>query len=366
MAEDDTPGGEKPFEASQKKLQDARKKGNVARSGDLNTMAAYGGLVLAALVWGPELLLALGAVLAGFLNPRLWSATALQEASGAALLSGHFAAAGRALVPLFLTPAMLVLVSIAAQRSLIFYGGNITPKLSRISPLANAKKKYGRRGLFEFFKSFVKLCLYGGALIWFVTSRREEIVQSAMLDSRGVILLLGDLALGFLVVALAIAVGLGLADYLFQQAEHRRTLRMSHKEMMDEVKNFEGDPALKQRRRQRAMDIARNAMLRDVKDADVVIVNPEHYAVALGWSREAGSAPSVLAKGVDEMAATIRRLARDNAVPIYREPPTARALFATVEIGAEIAPEHYRAVAAAIRFAEDLRRKQKGRPYGSG
>lgn len=362
--QDDTPSGEKPYEASQKKLDDARKKGNVPRSTDLNTMAAYGGLVLASLIWGKQLVVSLGENLSGFLSDSLWAASSMREATTGALLSGHFKSTAFAILPLFLVPAVLVLVSVAGQRSMIFYGGNIEPKLSKISILSNAKKKYGRRGLFEFFKSFVKLCLYTGALVYFVSTRRPEIIQSAMLDSQQVILLLADLGIGFLLVSLGISAGLGVVDYMFQRAEHLRSMRMSHKEMMDEMKNFEGDPALKQRRRQRGMEIARGQMIQSVKDADVVIVNPEHYAVALQWSREPGSAPTVVAKGVDELAASIRRVANEHNVPIYREPPTARALYATVEIGEEIAPDHYKAVAAAIRFAEELRQKQKARTYG--
>lgn len=365
MSGDDTPSGDKPYEPSQKKLDDARKKGNVPRSTDLNTMAAYGGLILAALIWGKGLVIATGDNLMAFFSSALWNATSMQDATTTALLAGHFKSTGMAIMPLFLMPAVLVLVSIAGQQSLIFHGGNIEPKLSRLSPIENAKKKYGRRGLFEFLKSFAKLCLYTGALIYFVSTRQTEIIGSTMLDSQLVILLLADLGIGFLLVALAISAGLGLVDYLFQRAEHNRSMRMTHKEMMDEVKNSEGDPAMKHRRRQRGMEIAHNSMLRDVKEADVVIVNPEHYAVALKWTREPGSAPCVVAKGVDELAAAIRRVATENSVPIYREPPTARLLHASVDIGEQIAPDHYRAVAAAIRFAENMRQKHKARPYGS-
>lgn len=364
MMAEDNESDDKPYEPSQKKLDDARKKGNVPRSTDLNTTAAYGGLVISCLIWGGDLFQASGEALMAFFSGALWGAVSLKDATTNAILSGHFAAIGTAILPIFLLPAVLVLISIAGQQSMIFYRGNIQPKLSRLSVISNAKKKFGRRGLFEFLKSFLKLCLYAGALILFVVSRESEIIQSAMLDTRLVILLLGDLGVRFFMVALAIAAGLGVIDYLFQRAEHMRTMRMTHKEMMDEVKNSEGDPAMKQRRRQRGMEIAHNQMLNDVKDADVIIVNPEHYAVALKWSRGKGSAPQCVAKGVDEIAATIRRIANENAVPIYREPPTARALYATVEIGDEIAPEHYRAVAAAIRFAEELRSKKKQRLYG--
>jgi len=132
---------------------------------------------------------------------------------------------------------------------------------------------------------------------------------------------------------------------------------MSHQEIRDEQKQVEGDPHLKSQRNRKRQDLAENKMIYDVPDADVLIVNPTHYSVALTWSREPGAAPKCVAKGVDSMALTLRRIAQENGVPIRSDPPTARALHATVEIGDEVAPEHYRAVAAAIRFAEAIREK---------
>lgn len=365
MAEGDEESDDKPYEPSQKKLQDARKKGDIPRSTDLNTTAAYLGIVLASFIWGGGVVQAIGDNLIAFMSPDMWRAIALKESTTSALLSGHLASTALAVLPLFALPIVLVLLSLAGQRAFVAYGGNLEPKLSKLSILKNAKKKFGRKGLFEFFKSFLKLCLFTGTLIYFVSGRQHDIVQSAMIDTRQVILLMGELGLSFFLIALFLAGAIGVVDYLFQRAEHMRKMRMSHKEMMDELKNSEGDPAMKQRRRQRGMEIAKSQMLADVKNADVIIVNPEHYAVALKWSRAPGTAPELVAKGVDELAASIRRLANENGVPIYREPPTARAIYAAVEVGEEIAPEHYQAVAAAIRFAEEMRIKQRQRTYAS-
>ena len=156
---------------------------------------------------------------------------------------------------------------------------------------------------------------------------------------------------------LLVALALGSVDFLWQRAEHIRKNRMSRKEMMDELKQSEGDPFIKQQRRQRGQEIATNKMLQDVPTADVVIVNPTHYAVALKWDRSQAMAPICVAKGVDEIAARIREIAVENAVPMHSDPPTARALHADVELGQEISQHHYRAVAAAIRFAEEIRKK---------
>ena len=165
--------------------------------------------------------------------------------------------------------------------------------------------------------------------------------------------------MSFLFIVVLISGAIGGIDAIWQHFEHLRKNRMSHKEIMDENKNTEGDPHLKQERRQRAMSIAQNQMMADVPSADVIVVNPTHYAVALKWSRLPGEAPVCVAKGVDEIARAIREKAIENGVPIHSDPPTARSLHATTNIGDQIAPDLYRAVAAAIRFAETMRKRAK-------
>ena len=168
--------------------------------------------------------------------------------------------------------------------------------------------------------------------------------------------------LRFLALTLLIAVVFGAADYLWQTIQHRHRNKMSRQELMDEAKDAEGDPHMKAQRRQRGHDIATNRMLTDVVRADVIIVNPTHYAVALKWQRTDRTAPICLAKGVDEIAARIRERATLAGIPLHSDPATARALFASVEVGEQIRPEHYRAVAAAIRFAEAMRKRARKSP----
>ena len=152
-----------------------------------------------------------------------------------------------------------------------------------------------------------------------------------------------------------------IIDYAFQWWQYRKKLKMSTQEVKDEYKQLEGDPQHKRRQRSMQMEMSRNRMMTDVQSADVVVTNPTHYAVALKWSRTKGSAPSCVAKGEGEIALRIREIAGDSGIPIHSDPPTARALHATVEIGAEIPPEQYKAVAAAIRFADRMRAAAKGR-----
>ncbi len=164
-----------------------------------------------------------------------------------------------------------------------------------------------------------------------------------------------------MLVVCIVALIIGGIDFLWQRFDHLRKNRMSHQEVRDEVKQQEGDPHMKSERRARGAQIASEQMMADVPKADVIIVNPTHFAVALKWSREPGAAPHCVAKGVDHMALAIRKIASEHGVPIRHDPPTARALYATTRIGDQIDPDHYRAVAAAIRFAETMRRRARGR-----
>lgn len=361
---DEEDDGDKPYEASQKKLDDARRKGDVPRSADLTATAAYAGVLLAVALFGQAMLDTVGTAMTVLLDQSDRLAPLLLADGGATLAIGLMQRVSGALLPLALLPAGCAFAAIIAQRALTFSGDKLAPKLSRLSPLSNARQKFGRNGLFEFAKSAAKLFIVSTVLAVFFTGHVETIVASAQLGAGPALLLMRDLAAQFMVVVVLAWLAIGALDFLWQWAEHHRKLRMSHKEVTDETKQTEGDPHLKQRRRQRGMDIASNRMMLDVPTADVVVVNPTHYAVALKWSRRRGAAPVCVAKGVHELAARIRETAQAAGVPVHRDAPTARALHGTVEIGAEIAPQHYRAVAAAIRFADDMRARRRAQ-HGS-
>jgi len=353
MSEEDA--SEKSHEASPKKLEDARKRGEVPNSNDLTTAASYGGLLLAAMAFGAGTISALGGTLQGVLE-RPGELADLAFGGGSRLQAEFLLAIAAPLAPWFLVPAALALLSVIAQRSLVFAPEKLQPKMSRVSLLSNAKQKFGRSGLFEFAKSLLKLCIHSVVLGIYLSAQLPRIIGSMSLEPRQIAVELGTLSIGLLLIVLLVAAAIGVIDALFQQAEHMRKNRMSRKELTDEMKQSEGDPYMKQQRRDRAMEIATNRMLSDVPEADVIVVNPTHYAVALKWDRMSLSAPICVAKGVDEIAARIREIAMANDVPIHSDPPAARTIFADVDLGEEIRPEHYQAVAAAIRFAERIRR----------
>ena len=361
MSEDKDEAADKSFEATPQKLQKAREKGDIALSKDLMVAASYAGILLVALTFGADSITAFGdATMALFDRPHLL-APLFFDGPAAAPVGGLMAEVSVALLPWAAVPAMAVMLAIFAQRGFVFAPSKLQPKMSRISLIQNAKQKFGRNGLFEWFKSFVKLVLYSICLGLFIHAHLEEMISAIAVGPRSAIVLMAQLCMKFLSLAVLIALIIGGIDAVWQHQEHLRKNRMTRKEIMDETKDSEGDPYLKQERRARAQEVASSQMMADVKDADVVIVNPTHYAVALKWSRLPGSAPVCVAKGVDEIAAAIREAANLAGVPIHRDPPTARALHATVKIGDEIQPEQYGPVAAAIRFSETMRQRAKGR-----
>jgi flagellar biosynthetic protein FlhB len=342
--DDDT---EREHEPSQRKLDEARKRGDVPRSADLTAAAVYGGFLLATLIAG-----------AGAIKS---AANAGMTLIGQAdtLTLGMLMAFALPFISLFILPLVAALLAVAAQRGLIFSPEKLMPQLSRISPLVSFGQKFGREGLFTFFKSLTKLIVVC-ILVAILISRHEAELFLTLQSSPGQSsLLMMSILTEFLMLALLTTLIFGGFDYGWQWLQHRRRNRMSRQEMVDEHKESDGDPHMKMHRRQKGREIAMGQMLADVARADVIVVNPTHYAVALKWKRGDRTAPVCLAKGVDDVAARIREKAAELGIPIHRDPPTARAIYATVEIGAPIRPEHFKAVAAAIRFAEAMRKKSK-------
>lgn len=351
---------DKSYDPTPQKLKKAREKGEIARSTDLSVAAGYAGMVLVSLAVGGQSLQSLGSALMVFLDQpdrisRLVFSGSIQAPLGQIMFGVIWS-----LIPWFAVPALAVVLSIIVQKGLVFAPVKLNLKASRISILKNAQNKFGRSGLFEFAKSVSKLILYSVCLGFFLKAKLPEMIGSMETDSWLAVSLMVRLCVEFMLIVLLIAFGLGAIDTLWQHKEHFRKNMMSRKEMTDETKDSDGDPHVKQQRRQRAQQIAMNQMIAEVPKADVVIVNPTHYAVCLKWDRAPGKAPVCIAKGVDEVAAAIRRSATLAGIPIHQDPPTARALHATTEIGQEISQEHYRVVAAAIRFSEQMRLRAKG------
>lgn len=356
---DDTPASEKEHEPTQQKLDEVRKKGEIAKSNDLTTAAGFLGALLSAYVMGGQPIADFVRAMSTAFRITVSSDVSDMGHLGARIILGVLSEALLFLCAFAALPTLLVIGCIMVQRAFVFAPDKLKPKMSRISVLSNAKNKYGRNGLFEFFKSALKLICVSCALGAFSVARLPEMMNLQRATIPAMVVEIGRLTTGFLVVVVAILAVIGAIDFMWQSAEHLRKNRMSRQDMKDEQKKAEGDPEMKGKRRQRAQEIAMNKMLADVPGADVVVVNPTHYAVALKWTRLRGEAPVCVAKGKDEIALKIKAIAKESNVPIRHDPPTARALHAMVKVGEEIHMDHYRAVAAAIRFADAMKQKPR-------
>jgi flagellar biosynthetic protein FlhB len=360
MSDDQAPG-DKPYDPTPRKLDEARKKGEIVRSADLNTAVSYGGFLVAAGLVTPWATERLGVLMQVLLGQAHQIAPLLLAPGGGDLAGGLMAGPMLMTSAAVLVPAALLLAVLFAQRAILFTPTKLAPKLARISPLSNAKQKFGAEGLFQFAKSAVKLAVVATLLTLYLLARAERILASLYAEPGQILAALGRLTFEFLAVVTAMAVVIGAVDWLWEWARHQQKNRMSRQELMDETKSSEGDPQMKQQRRSRAQAIAMNQMLADVPKADVVVVNPTHYAVALRWDRAGRGVPVCVAKGTDEVARRIRETAVEAGVPLFSDPPTARNLFALVDIGSPILPDQFKAVAAAIRFADLMRQKARAR-----
>ena len=362
MSENEDSGAEeKSFDASETKIRKSRDKGDTPQSTEANTLMLYMGLAVAIVIFGKSVA-----------SNALISLSSMLEYPGdmgKALLDSKTAKFGQngaseflwkpvmALGPIFMLLILGIIVSLVLQRAIVVAPSKLMPKLSRLSPVSNAKQKYGMTGMVEFGKRCFKLAFISSVAMYFFFTLLKQLPGMSAIPYALIVPEMNKAALQ-LILFMIIAMGLiTLVDLPYAWFAHMKKLRMTLKEIKDESKESEGDPHLKGERRRRAMALSQATMMNDVAKADVIIVNPTHYAVALKWDREQKMVPVLLAKGVDELAFRIRKKAKENNIPIHSDPPCARSIYAGVEVGGVIKPEHYAAVAASIHFADSLKRK---------
>ena len=355
MAEgDDT---EKTLDPTPERLRRARREGNVPSSPELQTLARFSGLLVGVIGVAGVVAMPFANSMVAFWDRPYWMAGWLT--GGGTVLEAFSPTFLFFIGMIFLAPILSV-VAVIAQQAVTFTPKKIKPDLGKINPLKNAKNKFGPAGLVEFTKGVVKMIVTCTTGIIIVLTMFPEMIASVGAPPALALEEMRSIAVIMLVVAVILAAGAAAIEVPFKWAHHRSKLKMSFQDVKDEQKENDGDPEQKSKRRQMARQIAGNQQLADVPDADVIIINPTHYSVALKWNRGGGEVPRCVAKGVDHLALQIRMRAKDADVPIYRDVPTARSLYATVEVGEEIRREQYEAVAAAIRFADKLRKQPKG------
>jgi len=347
---DDTEHTEDP---TQRRLEEAIKRGDVVKSVEVGTWFTLGGGTLMLMVFAGPMAASLETTFRGLLA----HADAI-PADGPALVGLVKALATHVLAALaipVLVLALAALIGNVIQHRILFSVEPVMPQLSRISPAAGLRRMFSKQALANFAKGLAKLALFGtviGALLW---PQRQRIIGLIAVDPAIILPFTRALALKMLGTVVAILAVVAAADYLFQYRQWYERQKMSVREMKEEFRQTEGDPAIKGKIRQLRASRARKRMMAAVPKASVVITNPTHFAVALQYERGM-NAPLCVAKGADLIARKIREVAEAHDIPVIENPPLARALHATVEIDQEIPQEHYRAVAEIIGYVMRLRR----------
>jgi flagellar biosynthetic protein FlhB len=337
---------DKTHEATPHKKHKSRQEGNVPKSQDLCSAAVLIAGIGALWMLGPgmveQISWAFRTVYSNLLNITLTPD----------IISNYFRLGVffmlKLLAPFVLTIMVAGLMINFFQHGFLFTTKPLQPKLERLDPIKNMKNKFGIRGLVELVKGLFKVSVV--AVVAYV-SIKSEILNFAILMDQSVsaissTILLSSLKLG-MKLAIAILI-LGLLDWKFQQWKHNKDLMMSNHEVKDEHRMMEGDPKLKARMRRTQFKMSYNRMIKKIPEADIIIANPVHIAVALKYDPETMSAPRVVAKGKRKLAEKIKSVAREHNIPIIEDPPLARALYRSVEIGWEIPYELFQAVAEVL------------------
>jgi flagellar biosynthetic protein FlhB len=362
MAENEN-GQDQTEQPTQKRLDEARSSGQVPRSRDLTTAAVV-------LIAGIGIRVAGAGIASGFAGVMKSGLTLSRDQmlDENLLLPNLVALAARALTA---TAPILGLTLAAALLSPLAIGGwnlsfqALAPNFSRLNPIAGLQRLFTMRGVTELLKAYAKFLLIGVVAVLFLRAKTAELLSLGSEELNAAIVhsvrLVGD---GLLVLSGALVLIAGI-DVPLTLSQYMKQLRMSRQEVKQEMRESDGSPEIKGRIRRMQQDAARRRMLQEVPTADVVITNPTHYSVALRYDEARMRAPIVVAKGVDEVAANIRRIAAEHKVPAFEAPPLARVLFRDVDLNEEVPATLYVAVAQVLTYVLQLRsaaRNGAGRP----
>lgn len=360
MAED-TDNDSKTEEPSAKKLDDAKKRGETAKSADIPQLASLAAAIAVVLLAGGWLSRNLMAAL----EPFLAHAGQMDLSSGGAVVIARQAilAALPPLVLVMLTTALAGGAAHVAQSGFIFSGEKIKPDFKKLDLIKGMGRLFGIDGLMQFAKSAIKF-IVTGIIAWFVLKPHAgEVVNLVGMDPAAMIPESMKLARKLLFAVLLLLTVTAGFDWFWQRQRFMQRMRMTLQEVKDEFKQSDGDPHIKAKRRQIQMQRSRQRMMQAVPKATVVVMNPTHYAVALKYEAGETPAPLCVAKGMDDLALKIRAVAEEHGVPVLEDPPLARALYAAVEIDEEIPAEHFEAVAKVIGFILNGKKpKPRARP----
>ena len=341
--------GERTEDPTSKRKSQARNQGQVAKSQDLSSSITLLGAIVVMLMFGADWITRFA------LHMKHWL-------SSEALLSGFdpttikpdvvawsFSAA-RILMPAFLLMSFFAILAQVGQVGWLFTTYPLKPKLSKLNPISGAKRLVNKKNLVKTVVNTGKLVLVGGVAIVVMRRNLGRIVGLPQYEIPDIVQIIARMALELAIWLVVILLLLGIIDWVYQRWQHKEDLKMTKQQVKDERRSMEGDPQVKSRRFRMMQDIILNQIQTAVPQADVVVTNPTHFSVAIRYDPEKMSAPKVTAKGADFLAFRIRHLAIASGVPIVERAPLARAIYSGIEVGQEISPEHYEAVAEVLAY----------------
>jgi flagellar biosynthetic protein FlhB len=358
----DGPGGEKTEEPTAKKLSDARNEGQVAKGKDLTSAVML-------LVLFMVLRFTVGNMGEGFIECFNKNYTQIGDLFTSthgeynmqytiALIQSAALDMLKLLIPFFGIGFIIAIVIELAQVKWKPTSKPLQPKLSKFNPINGIKRMFSVRTLVSLIKQVVILVVIFIVVYNKLKSRMSDIYMLYDIPLISAIMLLGDIIFDIGTVICVIYTIIGIADYVFEKRKFRKDMMMTKQEVKDEWKNTEGNPEVKNKIRQKMSEASRRRMMQAVPEADVVITNPTHFAVALKYEQNKGKAPVVVAKGEDYLAAKIKEAARENNIEIVENKPLARMLYYNVELDEEIPPELYQAVAEVLAFVYNIKNKR--------
>jgi len=356
MAEQDS-GQERTEEATPKRQQDAKDKGDIPRSKELNTTAILLGGAGALMAFGGSIAAGLSGMMSanfGFSRDEIFDPQSMLMHLGQSMAESMMA-----LIPFFIVVLLAAIIGPVALGGWVMSTKSLAPKAERISPLAGIKRMFAMRALVELLKTIAKFLLVATLSLVILDWMTDDLLALGKQD------MIPAMASGLQIVGWSVLgmsatmILISMIDVPFQISSHAKKLKMTMQEVKDEMKNTEGKPEVKSRIRQLQYDMAQGRMMSAVPEADVVITNPEHYAVALRYNSDNMGAPVLVAKGADLIAFKIREIAKAHDIPVLEAPPLARAVYHSTELEQEIPAGLYIAVAQVLAYIFQLQRFEK-------
>ncbi len=358
MADEDD--SQKTEDPSERKLSKAKEKGQVGSSQEVKNWAVLLGGTAMVVMLAPWMMTGVSEASLGFVEHP--EKITVEFGAMTSMLVGVLLQMLKYTAPFFGVMVLMAIAANVAQSGLIYAPTKIKPDLKKISLIGGVKRMFSMRSVMEFLKGIFKLSVLSVVAVGMAMPYFSDVVLMPEFSLGAILDRLHVIAMVICAASIIVMTVIATVDFIYQKYEFTKSMRMSRQDLKDEYKDSEGDPHVKARIRKLRAERAQQRMMANVPEADVVITNPTHFAVALSYKMDDMQAPRLVAKGVDSLAFRIREVAEENDVPVVENPPLARALYAAVEVDEEIPVEHYQAVAEVIGYVMKL----KGNIPGDG